>query len=145
MAYCTQEDVQMAAGGSDRLRALSDFESTGAIDPAVVADAIAEADAAIDEYLHKRHTVVLLPPVPAGIRRVSAAEAVFIMKERRGMVTETDLVLHDQRAKRLDDIAKGVRTVGTSPLPEKSELIVDKVTPRPSDKAVSRETTKGFW
>ena len=145
MPYCTLADVQMAAGGSDRLRQLSDFEATGAIDPVVVADAIAEADAAIDEYLHKRHRVVLQDPVPDGVQRISASEAVFVMKERRGMVTETDMELHVERGKRLDDIAKGVRTVGVSPLPEKSELIVDRSSARPTDKQVSRLNTRGFW
>jgi len=145
MPYCTLADVQMAAGGSARLRELSDWEATGAIDPVIVADAIAEADAAIDEYLHKRHRVVLQDPVPEGVRRVSAAEAAFVMRARRGMLTEADMALHEERMKRLDEIAKGVRTVGVSPLPEKSELIVDNASPRPFDKAVSREKLKGFW
>jgi len=135
----------MAAGGSQRLLELSDWENDVAINASVVADAIAEADAAIDEYLHKRHRVVLTDPAPEGVRRISAAEAVFVMKSRRGMVTEADMVLHEERGKRLDDIAKGVRTVGVSPLPEKSELVVDRSTSRPTDKQVSRLNTRGYW
>ncbi len=145
MAYCAESDVQMAAGGSTRLRQLSDWENEGDVDSDVVASMISSADAWINEYLQKRHEVALEEPIPDGIRDVSAEHAVFLMKERRDMVTEKDMQMFEHRMKRLDDIAKGVRTVGVNPLPAKSQLVVDNQSDRPTDKEVSRSTTKGFW
>lgn len=145
MAYCTQSDVEMAAGGAERLLALSDWENLGAIGAANVTSAIAKADAWINTFVHKRYAVDIPAPVPPAIVDLSASEAVFRLKRMRGMVDEDDLAERDERRKLLDDFATGRNTLGVSPMPLKSELVVDNQSARPTDKQVSRLNTKGFW
>ncbi len=145
MAYSTQADVQHAAGGAKRLQQLSDFDQKNAIDAAVVAKAIANADAEINEHLHKRYGVTLSNPVPPGIVAISAELAVHDLKKARRMVSDVDMQLREAALERLQGIAKGMTTLGVSPQPEKSELVVDKAIKPDTDVAVRRESLVGFW
>ena len=145
MPYSTIDDVKFAAGGADRLRELSDFDAQGAIDSATVERAIAEADKWINKFVQKRHGLAALEAVSEEtVMEISANHAVFIMKRNRGMLAEEDLVLLEDRKDELDAIATGKRTVGSEPLPDKSELVVDAQTARGDDKAVSREKMEGY-
>lgn len=145
MGYSTIADVQQAAGGSKRLRDLSDFESRGAADHAIIEAAIAKADAVINTAVHKRFGVDLSPPIPPAIVALSAEEAVFSMKVDRGMATELDVAMHKERLERIEDFACGESTLGVSPIPGKSEMVVDKSIARSTEKAVARDSMKGFW
>lgn len=144
MAYSTQSDVQTAVGGSDRLLQLSDVTGAGAVDSAYVQRAIDEADGWINTHAQKLYDVPIAP-VPSPIRDISANEAGFILKSRRDMATEIDVKRHDERKALLEEFRDGKNTLGVSPRPTKSPLVVDRQTDRPSDKAVSREATKGYW
>lgn len=144
MAYCTIADVQQAAGGAKRLRELSDFEGRNALDAAIVERAIAKADAVINTYVHRRYGVDLEAPVPHAVTAISAEEAVFSMKADRGMVTEVDMSLHQERLRRLEEFGNGKSTLGVTPMPTKSELVVDRASGPQSDRAIQREKFEGF-
>lgn len=145
--YSSVQDVELAAGGEDRLLALSDWANDGRLGSdaeAAVEDAIGEADAWIDSYVSKRYDVPL-ETVPNLIRDISRNEAVFILRSRRSMATDVDMAMHAERERKLKAIEAGETTLGVLPQPTKSSLVVDNQSDRPCTKAVSRENTKGFW
>lgn len=145
MAYSTIADVQIAAGGERSLRELSDVDNSNAVDTAAVESAIVEADAEIDSYMHARVAVPMVPPIPPVIRVISAALAVFILKSRRrALITDVDMTLRASRLEQLAGLASGKITLGVYPEPAKSELLRYESTDRPSDKAISRDSLKGF-
>lgn len=63
MAYCTQTDLEDRFGLVE-LTQLTDRDGAGAPDPAVVARAIADAEAEVDSYLRGRVTLPLSPVPP---------------------------------------------------------------------------------
>jgi len=144
MAYSSQADVQVVAGGAARLRELSDFENAGAIDPAVVEQAITHADAWIDTFVQMRFAVPL-ETTPGAVNMLSANEAIYQMRKWRGMATPEDDDDHEKRETLLTAFANGANVLGITPLPVKSEVVVDAQTDRPADKAVRRCSLKGFW
>lgn len=140
MPYSTTADVQQAVGGAKRLIDLTDWTNTGAIDAAVVALAIAEADAFIDSFSNKRWAPGTTPLV---ITKLSAKIAARVLRRDREMVTEADV-----EAEKLDLAWLKMLSDGTVTLPsgtQVSTLEVDKTKERDSTKNVSRERLKGFW
>ncbi|MFO1038148.1 MAG: phage protein Gp36 family protein [Geminicoccaceae bacterium] len=63
MSYATQADME-AAFGKGQLRELADRDGDGVADAAVVAKALADADAWIDSYLVGRYTLPLAVTPP---------------------------------------------------------------------------------
>jgi phage gp36-like protein len=92
MAYSAQADVQIAAGGADRLVALADTDGNGAIDAGVVDAAIAEADTLINTFASKRFSVPFSPTPPA-IAALSARMAVRILRRNRNTTIAADVEL----------------------------------------------------
>lgn len=145
MAYSTIADVQNAAGGERTLRELSDVDNSNAVNVAAVESAIVVADATIDSHLLARVSVPIAEPVPTVIKALSADEAVFILKSRRkNLLTDSDMAMRESRLATLASLASGRTTLGVYPEPTKSELLRYDATDRPSDKAISRESLKGF-
>jgi len=56
MAYCTEQDL-IDRFGSDELLDATDRDRDGVVDPTVLAQAIADADADIDRHLRARYVV----------------------------------------------------------------------------------------
>lgn len=146
MAYCAQADVQLAAGGEDRLVELTDVEATGEVDTDALAAAIASADALIDSYIQRRYSIPLAS-VPERIKRISAQETVYALKQGRQMaVTEEDRLEHEERLQWLRDVSKGMASVGVDPAPTASTSVVPEIITRSSDDfPVSRETLDENW
>ena len=144
MAYSTQTDVQIAAGGADRLTQLADPNSIGAVDSATVDAAIARADGWIDMHINERYAVPLVT-VPEAIRRISSEEAVFRLQQDRQMVDEVAMRLHDERQALLEAIADGRKKLGIEPPPPKSSAVAATVLdPDDLGDGRSRNDWKGF-
>ena len=143
MAYCTVTDVELAAGGSERLVELADVEDDGALNFTALAAAIASSDAWIDSYLQRRHAVPLAS-VPERVKRFSAQETIYVLKQARNAVTDEDKEQHDERREWLVDVSKGVASVGVDPAPTKSTAIVPEVLERSSDEAISRASLENW-
>lgn len=62
MAYITSDDLLIAVGGSAKLLELSDLDDDEAIDPAVVAQAIARAESIVNGYLQQRYQTPIADP-----------------------------------------------------------------------------------
>lgn len=143
MAYATQDMIQMAAGGAERLVQLADWDGDGAIDADVIAAAQAAADGWIDSYLRTHYATPIASPTET-LRRMSAAECVYWMRCSRGMqlgdhdvegrkLRTDQLLLMQQRKLLPDDPPPVASTVA------KRAVFVD------SDRDVSRENLKGTW
>lgn len=143
MAYCVTADVQRVAGGADRLRELSDLESSGVIDAAAVTQAIEDADGWIDSYLTKRYTTPVAT-VPKALRRCSAQEAVYRLKQAKYAVEDQDKEQHEERRIWLEAISRGHATLGVDPESPKSAADVPELLERDVEEDDSRDAFKGF-
>jgi phage gp36-like protein len=136
MPYSTQAQVERAAGGTQNLIALTDLENAGAIDAAVLLDAQAQADSVIDGFLAERYSVPLASP-PENIQRLAAEETVFILRERRQMVGESDVRAAERRETMLRDLATGTRRLeGRDEGSEQVARVINTTTTGPSRKAL---------
>lgn len=144
MAYSAQADVERRVGGNAKLIQLTAAPGGTAVDAGVLALAIAEADALIDSYAHKRYSTPFSVPPPR-IAALSARIAARALRQWKTMVLATDVDDEKVDIKWLEDLAKGLVDPGTEPQPDESELVVDHADVRESTKAVSREALKGLW
>lgn len=144
MPYSDQAAVQRAVGGADRLIALTDQSGAGVVDATILAAAIASADDWINSFAQRRHAVPF-SPVPARIAELSAREAGYILMCDRGMVAEWAQAQHDERERWMENLAKGLVSPGTDPIPPKSTAVVPQTLPRSTTEAVSRDAMRGFW
>ncbi len=148
MAYSTQSDLVTEAGGMQALVELCDLERTrsGQLDTAVMAQAIAEADALIDSYVAKQRAVPLAAPVPAVIRRISKQEAVYGLRSNTRFTGERDETKHENNLRWLEGVAKGHITLGVDPQPAKSALVCPAVVlVDDEDAEITATNTEGFW
>lgn len=146
MAYSSTTDVQRAVGGSANLVALTDTEDTGAVDAAVVAAAIAEADALINTYAAKRFSPAALSTLAApAVTALSARLAARILRRNRGTVLAADVEAEKIDQRWLEDLAAGKVVPGAETMPESSTMVNDEVGERDSTKNASREALKGLW
>lgn len=143
--YCTLEMVQLAAGGSDVLRQISDLENTGSIDVDAVAKAIDEADSVIDSYIGQRVSTPL-DFVGRAIQNVSTGWAVRALRRNRnkGMSSPDDMKADERDEKWLKLVSEGKASLGVDPPPLKATMIVDKSAQRDSTLTISRERMKDF-
>lgn len=140
MAYVTQTDLELACGGPARLVEIADWHGVGSADAAVVADAIDAACGWIDGYARLRYGTPIPSPT-ATIKRVVAAEAIYVLRERRQMLTEQDVATKTARDQWAADLRDG-KVRPDEPLPAPSTAI--RSAWRPSTRDTSRDKLKGF-
>jgi phage gp36-like protein len=148
MAYATRADLENAAGGSDRLADLTDLDGTGSgdVNQAVLDDAIADADALIDSYIGRNQRVPLSDPVPRSVARVSADEALFILRQRKQMVGDVERERHADNLHWLEQAAKGFVVLGVDAgLPKSSVVRPAVVETQDDDREDTRKKLEGLW
>ena len=150
-AYCTQTDVEHAAGGAAKLLALADQDGDGVLDAVLLADAINDAERWIDSYIQRRYSVPL-DTVPDIVRRVCSAETVYILKDARDAVDSRAQSTHDEHRDWLEGVSYSRISLGVDPGPAKSSAVAAQVGNRSSNTdddgdsiVVTRESLKGFW
>lgn len=143
MAYCSQTEVEIAAGGEAKLVELTAQDGGAAVDAEVLAAAIERADALLDEYLAKQY-IVPLETVPDGIKWRSAELAVLFLREARGSLSDDQVKQREAHQAWLDSLAKGTTVAGATPQPTKSTMRVDGQK-KPTLRAVNRDKLKGAW
>lgn len=142
MTYATLTQIQLAAGGADRLVEMADWDADGAIDAGVVEDAQAAAEAWMHEWLRLRFLVPVVPTTPEGaatLARISAAETVYRILSRRRFAGKSDHDGHEERERELKGFADGHRRPD-EPLPGKSSAVVAAIVPNTS--CTSRDALK---
>jgi phage gp36-like protein len=149
--YCSQSDLERAAGGAAKLVQLADLDADGTADATVLAEAINDASRWIDGYLARRYEVPLDEPSDV-IRRVTADVAVYILKDNRDCLDDRAQVKYDQHRDWLEGVSEGRINPGVDPPPAKSSAVTattgDRSTLTDSDgdaTTVTRESLKGFW
>jgi len=104
MPYATQADL-IARFGTEELVQLTDRSNAGAIDAAVVATALADADGIINPYLAGRYAVPV-SPVPSMLTQVASDLARFRLWKDRP--TERVRTAYEDAIKLLEALSKGM-------------------------------------
>jgi phage gp36-like protein len=141
MAYATQAQMQLAAGGEERFLALTDWDGDGAIDAPVVAEAQKRADGWIDGYLRLRYATPLTTPSET-IIRLAADEAVYWLRKSRTMVGPEDATARKEREVEMEMMRDG-KLRPDEPSPVKSTAVKSVIVENTS--AMSRCNLKGIW
>ncbi len=142
MPYCTQDDILNLIPAADL--AILTSENGEEPDPAVVADAIAKADAEIDGYLGIRYQVPV-NPVPDLVRAMSVDLAIYNLHKRRPLLPmpETVRMGYGDRIAFLKQVVAGNATIGATaaPPPAVSQEVVQIGS---SERLFDRGSLKGF-
>jgi phage gp36-like protein len=151
MPYSTTADLQNHVGAA-KLVELADLDADGSADTAVLTDAIAAADEFINSYAQRRYAVpfATAPPI---VKRYSVEEAIYRLLLGRNAVTDQDAARREERIAWLEDLSKGIVSVGVNPEPAKSDAHVadavgdrDDQTDAIADGAVlTRKSLEGVW
>ena len=110
MTYATVSDMVTQLGEAEVL-SLSDRTSSGVVDDALVADALARASSEIDSYLATRHQVPLtvVPPM----LKTRCVEIAYYLLCRGARVINDDIVeLYKDAIRWLRDVAAGKASLG---------------------------------
>lgn len=110
MAYATLADIRERLP-EESLVNLTDDSDSGQVDEAVVARAIADADAEIEGYLARRHKLPV-SPVPNLVRKVSVELAIYHLHSRRGGAPEEWRTRYEDARRLLENIARGLVSLG---------------------------------
>jgi len=151
MSYATQADLVISAGGADRFLQLVDFNNDGAIDADVVARALSDADALIDEHLRLRTTQADLDWLRANptqsVKRIAAEEAIYAIRKWRELaaITETEHKHHEERIALLGQIQVGKLRLADAPSPRQAAWIDADDEDDGSQNGVTRNGLKGMW
>ena len=146
MPYATQTDLEREAGGKQKLIQLTDLNGTGEVDTTIVSDVIAEAESLVNSYLETRYAVPIADEdVSDIVRRVTAAEAVYVLRDRREALHPSHQSRHEERIEWLDNVRRGVISPGLDPRQLKSAQVSPEVGQR-EGKAFSLTRAKfGGW
>jgi phage gp36-like protein len=128
MAYCTQTgdtagDIAPAKISIVQLKKLTSEDGTSVVQ-SVVDAAIADAGADIDSYAGRRY-VVPFSPVPAKVKQLAVALAVYNLHEKRlavfgGKIPESIRAMYDDAIAFLKDVAKGLAVIDGAVTPTAS-------------------------
>jgi phage gp36-like protein len=144
MPYASLDELQHAAGGAERLLQLTDWNADGEPDIAAVDQALAQADAFLDQYLALRYEVPIAFPSPV-LRGYAAEQAIYWLRQSRGMVGDEENRQLENRQRQLELMRDG-RLRPDEPTPTSSTAVVAAFVERDPDTVeVSRHTLKGMW
>ncbi len=142
MSYATDADIELAAGGADRLLALADWDNDQVADADVIAKAKVAADGLIDGYLRLRlgvddHARVRATP-SATLAELAASEAVYWMKSKRNMVGADDIEQRKERERQLKMMNAGSFRIDDAPGTQRAVFIEN-------DGDITRKNSGGMW
>ena len=95
---------------------LTDHDGDGAVDAAVVAEAIQDASGHIDSYLQMKY-VVPLSPIPDAVRKRCVILTMYFLQLYRDSVTESMQKAYDSVNAWLKLVSEGKLTVGAETQP----------------------------
>ncbi len=111
MGYATQQDM-IDRFAQVELIQITDRNNTGSIDAAVLGQALADADAAVDGYLASRYTLPLAT-IPKSLTRVACDIARYYLYDNAA--TEEVRNRYADAVKLLTALARGDITLGPDP------------------------------
>ena len=116
MAYCTFDDLKDQIS-EDELIQLTDESGSGSVDMDKIDGAIAGADALIDGYCGKHHSVPFSPTPPI-IRDFSVIIAIYKLFGRSPVAPDERRTRYKDAVDFLKGVAKGENTLGIQPVPD---------------------------
>ena len=139
MAYATQQDLIDRFGESEVI-ALTDRSDppAGAVDAAVAALALSDADSEIDVYVGRRYTLPL-EPVPTVLVRVACDIARYRLSDDADVLTEEVSNRYNGALRLLRDLAAGKATLGVAAPP-----VLDSPRVNAQPRVFTRETLADF-
>ena len=146
MAYATQAQIQLAAGGERELLQLADWEGIGEISTEAIEYAQAAADGYFNSKFSLRYAVPIdLTSIAAAQRdmvvRMAAHQAVIELRRARNAILPEHQATIDWINGWLAEVQDG-RTRLADPAPAKSDAIRSQVVVNTRD--VNRDELKGF-
>ena len=135
MAYCLSADVRDALDERVLIWLTNDNDAATEVVPAVIDDAIRDADATIDAYCRKRYTVPF-DPVPDKVRALSRTIAIYTLYSRKGIGDGPERTVRDN----YKDAMAFLRDVGAG----RAEIVAGPAPTPPSNRVSSRTRTKLF-
>ncbi len=147
MTYATQMQIQIAAGGLNKLLELTDQESSGSINTAVLAEAQGKAVAWIHSQLLIRFAVPVANLTADGaaiMARLEADETIYqlIYASPMRAIGEFDEAKRKLRMDELQAIATGKMRID-EPSPAPSSAVQANIITR--DGPVTRRGLRGLW
>ena len=144
MSYNTKDDV-LGAISEDTLIQLTDDDNLGMVDDAKVDQALTRADMEVNGYCGKRYQVPF-SPVPDFVKALALDIAIYNLHCRKSNVPPSRKERRDNAVKNLEQIAKGIVTLGvpdSTPVPETFTSATPAVVSG-SSRQFSRNSMKGF-
>jgi phage gp36-like protein len=120
MSYIVEADLSARASPAQLIQ-LTDDEKTGVADSTRILALLVSAEAEVNSYLATRYPVPL-SPVPDLVKELALDVAVYKLFARRQRVTADVRQTYEDALKKLEQIAKGVLTLGVDPPPASSTL-----------------------
>lgn len=137
MGYATQQNM-IDRFEEKELIQLTDRDNTGAVDAAVLGQALADADAKIDGYLASRYTLPLAS-IPSALVRIACDVARYFLYDNHA--TEEVRNRYKDAEKFLISLGKGEITLG--PDPAGAQVAGSPQTSAP-ERVFTNETLKDF-
>jgi phage gp36-like protein len=101
LVYATQQNIADRYG-NDRLLLLADRDGDGIVDTNIVNDALADARATTDSYLHERYQLPL-SQVPAIVVRINVDLAMYYMANNESLLSD---LITQRKVDALNDLTK---------------------------------------
>ncbi|EGJ49045.1 gp436 family protein [Desulfocurvibacter africanus] len=115
MSYASQQDI-VDRHGEEELLLLADRDGDGVVDPDVILQAQADADAEIDAYLAARYQLPL-PTVPTVLKRLAVDILVYRLASDAGTGTDERRLRYEDAVALLRRISKGEVSLGLTEAP----------------------------
>lgn len=139
--YITPADLDSQLTDAEIVQ-LTDDHKTGTRDPEIIDKAILASEAEVNGYLATKY-MVPITPAPELVKNMTLDLFVYRLYLRRKRVPETIRQAYEDATKKLEQIAKGVITLGVDPIPAASDLASDAAF-WTSPRIFSRDTLRSF-
>jgi len=116
MSYITQSDLSGQISDSELIQ-VTDDAKLGVVSATVVSKAIADAEAEVNGYLATKYAVPIGGTVPDLVKKLCIDAAIYNLYRRRKRVAEDVRQAYEDAIKKLEQIAKGIITLGIDPPP----------------------------
>lgn len=146
MAYCTQSDLELAAGGAEHLIQLCDQDDTGLLDDGKMTRAIELAQSIVDSYVSKVMAVPVASPTKALILHTALVAVYWLKKWAPSATAEDDRTYADVVLAWLAGVGSGRIGIDADPQPPTNTDRPDGAFERSTTLDVSRKKLGGvLW
>lgn len=144
--YCTIDDLIKQSSAEVLIRCTDD-DGSEEINQEIITEKILDAQTEIDSYCSSQYSVPFAP-VPGLIKKLAVDITLYHLISRRGLAEDSpDVILvrrYKDAVKLLENLAKGLVTIGAGTDLSKSVLAAQQVNIRSSERHFTRKKMRGF-